>query len=83
MDDDDGLHGSFTQMLNIAACAIQLRPYNFIDSRVYLLPQTSEFSLPQPLPPLVTINLFSMCVSLFLFCKYVHLYHFFFNSTHK
>ena len=33
--------------------------------------------------PLATVNLFSKSVSLFLFCKQVHLYHFFLVSIHK
>jgi len=36
---------------------------------------TSQF-LPSSLPPLVSIHLFSTSVSLFLFCKYDHQYHF-------
>ena len=40
-------------------------------------------SLPSPLFPLVTIRLFSMSVSLLLFCKYFHLYLFFLDFMHK
>ena len=41
--------------------------------------QTANLSLSLPTPPLVSISSFSMSfgsVSLFLFCKEVHLYHF-------
>ena len=31
--------------------------------------QTPSLSLPHPLAPLIAVNLFSMSVSLFLFCK--------------
>ena len=40
-------------------------------------------SLPCPLFPLVTIRLFSMSVSLLLFCKHFHLFLFFLDSMHK
>ena len=47
----------------------------FIDSSVYLLIQIPNLSLPHPISLLVTINLFSISVSLFLLCKQVHLCH--------
>ena len=49
----------------------------FIHSSVFTAVQISQFisTLTSP-PPLVTINLFSTSVSLFLLCRYFHLYHF-------
>ena len=38
---------------------------------------------PSPLSTLVTVSLFSMSMSIFLFCKYVHLYHLFLVSTYN
>ena len=55
--------------LNIAVCTCQ--------------PQTPCLSLPSTLPSLVTISSFAKSVSPFLFCKYVHLYHFFLYSAYK
>ena len=52
-------------------------------SSVYILIPNS-LTIPSHQPsPLVTINLFSKSVSLFLLCKYVHLYHFFLDSIYK
>ena len=39
--------------------------------------QTPNLSFPHSLPPSVIINLFSMPMILFLFCKLIHLYQFF------
>ena len=61
-------------------CSI-VGPRCFISLNLKLLIYLS--SLPAPLFPLVTIRLFSMSVSLFLFCKYFHLYLLFFDSMHK
>lgn len=41
---------------------------------VYILTPVSQF-VPTPPYPLVTISLFSISMTLFLLCKYVHLYH--------
>ena len=43
---------------------------------VYMSIPISKF-IPPLLSPLLTISLFSISVTLFLFCKYVHWYHFF------
>ena len=48
----------------------------FIYNSVYMLIPISRFIYP-PHSPLATISLFSICVILCLFCKYVHLHHFF------
>ena len=50
-------------------------------SSVYMSIPISQF-FPPPLFPLLNISLFSTSVTLFLFCKFVHLYHFFY-STYK
>ena len=47
----------------------------FIHISVYMSIPISQF-IPPPFPPLVSIRLFSMSVSLFLSCKPVHLYRF-------
>ena len=39
-------------------------------------PNSTHPPLPSHFPPLVSIRLFSTCVSLFLSCKRIHLYHF-------
>ena len=53
---------------------------HFIHISVYMSIPISQFITPPPplrhFPPLVSIRLFSTCVSLFLPCKLVHLYHF-------
>ena len=46
----------------------------FIQSKVYLLIPYPTLPLPTLFPSLVTTHLFSMSVSLFLFCTYIHLY---------
>ena len=43
---------------------------------VYMHQSQSPNSSPPPLSPLVSIHLFCISVSLCLFCKYDHLYHF-------
>ena len=46
------------------------------------IPSLQPPCAPTPCPPPpVTISSFSKSVSLFLFCKYVHLYHFFLDSA--
>ena len=57
--------------LNIAVCTCQ--SHN---------PKLPNYPLPH-FSPLVTISSFSKSVSLFLFCKYIHLYNFFLDSTYK
>ena len=54
-------------------------------SSVYMSIPNSQFIHMPHLSFLVTISLFTMSVCLFLFCKEVHLYHFFFflDSTYK
>ena len=52
-------------------------------SSVYMSVLNSKSISPPNLFPVVTINLFSKSVSLFLLCKYVHLYHFFLDSAYK
>ena len=58
----------YDKILNIAAGAIQENFIYFIYSSLYLLISNSYF-IPSPLPPLVTIGLFSVSLSVFLFCK--------------
>ena len=50
--------------------------FNFKDSSVCMSVPNSQSTPPATFPP-VTINSFSKSVSLFLFCKEVHLYHIF------
>ena len=47
----------------------------YVYSGVHLLISNSSFIRPLPSTPLATISWFSMSVSLFLFCKEVHLCH--------
>ena len=59
---------------------------HFICVRMYLSILNSQIYPSPSLSPLVTISLFSMSVGLFLFCKYILLYLFFFfflDSTYK
>ena len=55
------------------------RPCFFIhpihNSLHLLIPNSQSFPPPLTPPPLATTSLFSMSVSLFLFCRYVHLCH--------
>ena len=46
----------------------------FIYNSIYIINFNLQMYLP--FPPLVTISLFSTSVTLFLFCKQAHLYHF-------
>ena len=52
----------------------------FLYSSVYVSISVSQFIPPFCFPLLVTISLFSTFVTLFLFCKYVHLHHFSWND---
>ena len=66
------------KILNMVPCAIQqdLVVYPFYIQQ-FLSANPKLLIYPPPhLSPLVTISLFSVFMSLFLFCKYVHLYHF-------
>ena len=47
----------------------------FLHSSVYMSVPVSKF-IPPSFPPLVPVHLFSTSVSLFLLCRWVHLYHF-------
>ena len=46
------------------------------------IPNSLTTPPPSP-PPTATTSSFSKSVSLFLFCNYVHMYHFFLDSTYK
>ena len=70
---------------NIVPCAIQQEPccLSVLNAIVCIYqPQTPSPSLSLPPSPLATTSLFSMSVSLFLFCRQVHLCHIL-GSTHK
>ena len=65
------LKSSLSRLLPLTpkVCSLHLCPFCcpvcFIYSSLYLLTPNSQFTSPQPLSPLITINLFSMSVSLF------------------
>ena len=62
-----------------------LKALVFIHSKcdsLYLLTSNSQFILLPPSSPLAITSLFSMFVSLFLFCRYVHLCHIL-DNTYK
>ena len=70
--------------LSRAPCAVHqvLVGYPFSVAVCPCPSQTPSLSLP-PSFPSATIRLFPKSVRLFLFCKQVHLYHFFLDSTCK
>ena len=76
-------HIGHYRVLSRVACAIQqvLISYLFyIQQCVFVNPNLPIYPISSS--PLVTISLFSTSVTLFLFCKQVHLYHFL-DSTYK
>ena len=68
----------YYKILHIILCAIQqvLVVYLFYILSMYLLIVAPNYPLPT-LSFLVTLTLFSASVTVFLFCKQVHLYHYF------
>ena len=61
---------------------VQYSSYLFYISNVYMSILVSQFICPSPCL-VVTISLFSTSVTLFLFCRWVHLYFFLLLSTYK
>ena len=64
----------------VESCCLSI-PYKYY-SLFLLIPNLHSFPCSPLLSPLATTNLFSMSMSLFLFCRYVDLYHIL-DSTFK